>query len=243
MNFLIVEGFKDAAVKFASECGSCDVASTSANSSDASASSQDLLLDDASIVFIERRRRIRALLNEGKVDEAVCCINSVNPTLLDENAELFFELQQLKLIEFIRQQKIDEALEFAQQELAPLAEKNSHFLEELEKTLALLAFDLRAKENIVQLLDPTQRQRVATKVNEAMLEDAGVEKTSKLAHIFKMLSWAQKKLEEKVNFPVMKSFAMPDSCFLAEAASTSASSAVTHDEDGAQNNQSAAAAP
>lgn len=58
------------------------------------------------------------------------CVQSLilfrNPCLqiLDTNPELFFHLQQQRLIELIRQGKTEEALEFAQEELAPRGEEN-----------------------------------------------------------------------------------------------------------------------
>lgn len=44
--------------------------------------------------------------------------------ILDTNPQLFFHLQQQRLIELIRNGKIEEALEFAQEELAPRGEEN-----------------------------------------------------------------------------------------------------------------------
>jgi hypothetical protein len=44
--------------------------------------------------------------------------------ILDTNPQLYFHLQQQKLIELIRAGKINEALEFAQEELAPRGEEN-----------------------------------------------------------------------------------------------------------------------
>ena len=44
--------------------------------------------------------------------------------ILDTNASLFFALQQQRLIEYIRQGDIGEALEFATEELAPRGEEN-----------------------------------------------------------------------------------------------------------------------
>ena len=43
---------------------------------------------------------------------------------MDTNPRLFFHLQQQRLIELIRDGKIDEAIEFAQEELAPRGEEN-----------------------------------------------------------------------------------------------------------------------
>lgn len=44
--------------------------------------------------------------------------------ILDTNPQLFFHLQQQRLIELIRADKVEEALEFAQEELAPRGEEN-----------------------------------------------------------------------------------------------------------------------
>ena len=44
--------------------------------------------------------------------------------ILDTNPQLYFHLQQQKLVELIRVGKINEALEFAQEELAPRGEEN-----------------------------------------------------------------------------------------------------------------------
>ena len=51
--------------------------------------------------------------------------------ILEEKHELYFHLQQQRLIELIRQGKAEEALEFAQDTLAPQGEENPEFLEEL----------------------------------------------------------------------------------------------------------------
>ncbi len=44
--------------------------------------------------------------------------------ILDTNPQLFFHLQQQRLIELIRSGQVEEALEFAQEELAPRGEEN-----------------------------------------------------------------------------------------------------------------------
>jgi len=56
-----------------------------------------------------------------------CCLVQI----LEEQHALFFHLQQQRLIELIRQGKTEEALQFAQEYLAPHGEENEAFLEEL----------------------------------------------------------------------------------------------------------------
>lgn len=123
---------------------------------------------------------------------------------------MYFHLQQQRLIEYIRQGQIPQALEFAQEELAPRGEENPEFLSELERTMALLAFDtspesvalLQTTSNpVADLLHPSQRQRTASQVNAAILTSQSQDKDPKLPSLLKMLVWAQTELEEKYNFP------------------------------------------
>lgn len=51
-------------------------------------------------------------------------LHYLSSQILDTNPQLFFHLQQQRLIELIRAGKIEEALEFAQEELAPRGEEN-----------------------------------------------------------------------------------------------------------------------
>lgn len=61
---------------------------------------------------------------------SLCCYVTEAPKthsrlqILDTNPQLFFHLQQQRLIELIRNGKVEEALEFAQEELAPRGEEN-----------------------------------------------------------------------------------------------------------------------
>ena len=123
---------------------------------------------------------------------------------MDTNPKLFFHLQQQKLIELIRTGKINDAIEFAQEELAPRGEENPEFLEELERTMALLAFDDVQKSPVGDLLDHSQRQKTASELNAAILTAQCQEKDPKLPSLLKMLVCAQTQLYEKISFPKIK---------------------------------------
>lgn len=105
-------------------------------------------------------------------------MNDLNPEILDTNPRLFFRLQQQQLIELIRQGKIDDALQFAMEELAPRGEENKEFLEEIEKTMALLAFEDMEQSPVKELLDNVQRQSTASELNAAILESQCQEKST-----------------------------------------------------------------
>ena len=69
-------------------------------------------------------------------------------------------LQQQHLIELIRQQNIEGALTFAQTHMAERGEENPEILNELERTLALLAFEDPENSPFGDLLHLSQRQKV-----------------------------------------------------------------------------------
>ena len=68
--------------------------------------------------------------------------------------------QQQHLIELIREKDVQGALDFAQSHLAERGEENPEILSELERTLALLAFEDPLNSPFGELLHPAQRQKV-----------------------------------------------------------------------------------
>lgn len=69
-------------------------------------------------------------------------------------------LQQQHLIELIRLRETESALEFAQTQLAEQGEESRECLTEMERTLALLAFDNPEESPFGDLLNMMQRQKV-----------------------------------------------------------------------------------
>ena len=103
------------------------------------------------------------------------------------------------MIEYIRKGQVEEALEFAQQELAPRGEEDSEFLTELERTMALLAFDPlpTMPPSIAELLSPVQRMKTAGELNAAILESLGQWKEAKIASLLRLLAWGETMLDER----------------------------------------------
>lgn len=75
----------------------------------------------------------------------------------------FLCLQQQHLIELIRLRETEAALEFAQSQLAEQGEESRECLTEMERTLALLAFDNPEESPFGDLLNMMQRQKVGSK--------------------------------------------------------------------------------
>lgn len=110
------------------------------------------------------------------------------------------------MIELIRQGQIAEALQFAQDELAPRGEESPEFLAELERTMALLAFDPTslAPSAITDLLSPAQRMKTAGEVNAAILESFSQSKEVKLVQLLRLLCWGESMLGERADFPKVR---------------------------------------
>lgn len=155
------------------------------------------------LAAITDRMEIRRAVQSGNVEAAIEKVNDLDPEILEEHAELLFHLQQQRLIELIRKGAVDEALEFAQDQLAPQGEDNLSFLEELERTVALLVFQDPGASPMGDLLEPAQRARTASELNAAILASQSQAGKPKLPNLLKFLIWAQQELEAKADFPKM----------------------------------------
>lgn len=122
---------------------------------------------------------------------------------------MHFALLRLQLVELIRSCSsspdgdISPALEFATSQLAPRAPTNPQFLEDLERTLSLLIFPSEnLAPSLAPLVQPDLRKDIATKVNEAILQNQGAHKEARLRNLVKLRAWAEQKAREsKKNIP------------------------------------------
>ncbi|KMZ62858.1 putative Protein C20orf11 [Zostera marina] len=176
MNFFVTEGYVDAAEKFRME-------------------------SDIDLSTIMDRMAVKQAVQSGNMVDAIEKVNDLNPLILETNPHLYFHLQQQKLIELIREGKIAEALDFAQDELAARGQENQCLLEELEQTVALMAFEDAANCPVKQLMDMSQRQKTASEVNAAILTSQSHEKDPMLPSLLKKLIWVQNKLGEQASYP------------------------------------------
>uniref|UniRef100_A0A182P295 CTLH domain-containing protein n=1 Tax=Anopheles epiroticus TaxID=199890 RepID=A0A182P295_9DIPT len=167
MNYLVTEGFKEAAEKFQAESG---------------------VVPSVDLNSLDNRIQIREAVQNGFIQEATHLVNQLHPELLDNDRYLYFHLQQLHLIELIR---------------------NPEVLNELERTLALLAFEKPQNSPFADLLDHTHRQKVASELNAAILKMEQQEQSNpRVINILKLILWAQTELDKKnVKYPKMMDLA------------------------------------
>jgi glucose-induced degradation protein 8 len=123
--------------------------------------------------------------------------------ILDRDPSLHFALLRLQLVELIRSctsspgGDITPALNFARAQLAPRASSNHTFLEELEKTMALLVFPHDSLEpDLAAILDPSLRRAVADDVNHAMLERQARRSEAAILRLVKVRAWAENAMRQ-----------------------------------------------
>ncbi|CAF1174890.1 unnamed protein product [Rotaria magnacalcarata] len=177
INYLITEGFKEAAEIFAQEAG--------------------ITLNNVDLTSVDERLKIREAIENGKIQDAICLINKKAPELLDQNKQLAFHLKQQHLIELIRLNLIDEALTYAQTHLAEFAEDEIKMRQELEKTMALLVFDKPLESPYGYLMETSHRQIIANQINNALLVHQNQQSESDLSMLVKMVNYIEDKLDKK----------------------------------------------
>lgn len=147
---------------------------------------------------MDNRILIREAINNGKIQESINLVNQLHPELLDNDRYLYFHLQQLHLIELIREGKIEEALQFAQNKIAEAGETNPEVLNELERTLALLAFEKPQNSPFADLLEQTHRQKIASELNAAILRiEHKQNQNPRIQNILKLILWSQAELDKR----------------------------------------------
>ncbi|KKA28311.1 hypothetical protein TD95_003002, partial [Thielaviopsis punctulata] len=183
LDYLTREGYVDAASKF---CHEAD------------------LPYQHSLEEVKTRRRIQQAIHSGNIQEAIKSLNDIAPHILDNNAEIYFSLLRLQLIEMIRDCSAKgedpgcylPAVNFAQQNLAGRAVENPELLESLEKAMSLIVFPRsELTHELSALLDPKLRQDVANSVNKAILEYQELQGESAVRYLLKMRNWTVEKAE------------------------------------------------
>lgn len=87
--------------------------------------------------------------------------------------------------------------------MAEAGENSIEVRTELERTLALLAFERPQNSPFAELLDQSHRQRVASELNAAILKTENSDSTvPRITNLLKSILWAQNELDKNnINYP------------------------------------------
>lgn len=187
MDYLVREGFKEAAERFREEAG----------------------IEPARVFqsfdTMDTRIGVKQLIEEGEILKAIAAINLHYPEFLDLRGDIYFKLQQQHLIELIRQKRIEDCISYANDQ--ELQNTDPSKRSEIEKTMTLLAFSNPEESPYSNLMQIPRRLQLASEINDFILQDnTGEVEPSKprLVTLLKLLLWTQNQLERKrVIFPKM----------------------------------------
>ncbi|RDA85151.1 hypothetical protein CP532_1558, partial [Ophiocordyceps camponoti-leonardi (nom. inval.)] len=181
LDYLTMEGYPNAAAKFSKEAN---------------------LQPQQDSASIRTRQKIQNFIHSGDIQSAIETLNDLDPQILDDDKALHFSLLRLQLVELIRSCNADggdiaPALKFATEQLGPRAPTNPKFLEDLERTMALLLFPHdNLDPQLAALLHPDLRRDAADSVNRAILERQSARREAAIRHLVKMRAWAEAKARE-----------------------------------------------
>ncbi|KID88720.1 CTLH domain-containing protein [Metarhizium guizhouense ARSEF 977] len=182
LDYLTMEGYPNAAAKFSKEAN---------------------LQPHQDNASIRARQEIQNHIHSGSIQAAIEALNELDPEILDDDKALHFSLLRLQLVELIRSCNsaggdIGPALKFATEQLGPRAPTNPKFLEDLERTMALLLFPPDSLEpQLASLLDPELRRTAADSVNKAILEKQSARRAAAIRQLVKMRAWAENTARDK----------------------------------------------
>uniref|UniRef100_A0AAV1TJ72 CTLH domain-containing protein n=1 Tax=Peronospora matthiolae TaxID=2874970 RepID=A0AAV1TJ72_9STRA len=149
--------------------------------------------------MVQERMSVQQLLLDGRIQSARAKLVKMDPNLLQKDSAMDFLLVKQELLELIREQDIEEALQFAVKNLAPFGQMGPQFLHEIERTMSLLAFQNPSESPLGHLLEQSQRRQVADEVNSAILRSQVQEPEPMLSLMVQQFYYMEEQLEAKLD--------------------------------------------
>ncbi|CAD8057409.1 unnamed protein product [Paramecium sonneborni] len=177
LNFFIVEGYRDAAIEFSKEAG--------------------IQLSNKELDKMIERIEIKKNILNGEIDSALEKVSMSN------NKQILFKLKMQKLIELIKNNELDQAISYAQNQIIEFLKDQPHLIDETEKAMSLLAYKDLGKCPLSHLTQNSQRIKVASEVNQQLFQDSQGNEQAKLTILMKILQWAQEILNSKLEYPCL----------------------------------------
>jgi hypothetical protein len=142
------------------------------------------------------RMKVRRAIEDGQPDGAIDQVVDLNPEILEDRPDLLFRLKKQQFIELVSQGKSEDALEFAEQELAGRVDDDPALLQELESAMALLLFPDPFNNPLSYMLEPSYRKETADALNSAILSSETKDSTCRLPRLLSIMAWCQKECQK-----------------------------------------------
>ncbi|TDH67166.1 hypothetical protein CCR75_000078 [Bremia lactucae] len=149
--------------------------------------------------LVQERMSIQQLLLKGQIQEARSKLTSMDPEFFKKNCSMDFLLAKQELIELIRVHNIEEALQFAMKYLAPFGYKSPQFLNEIERTMSMVAFKNPSDSPLRHMFEQCQRRRVANDLNSAILRSQNQKLEPLLPSMVQHFQYMENQLKAKLS--------------------------------------------
>lgn len=183
MNFIVNKGLSDAAEALSSEC-------------DQTVPSKEKM------EIATFRTKLGRLLLAKKFDQAIESIKSQMPQL--NSVELFYRIKLLKMLHYIKREKLAKALLVAQNEIAQMdIIKEETLVEELKK-VSLLPFMMDMKDapaEYMRFLSDSFDTRQKKRIDKLIFTAVQQEEFQGFQRVFKQMRFSQTKLRQSIDFP------------------------------------------
>ena len=159
--------------------------------------------------LLNQRYLIRQLITTNQIEKAINEINLIDKKILEENKIIYFVLQRQILLNYIKDNKLQEALIFAKDTLLPLSQGDKFLFKELEKTMGLLAYENINEAPEKELITDKFLEKIATKMNLVILNYLSGNKmiNLNLDLLIKLTMYIQQELKKEISFPNITSLA------------------------------------
>jgi len=153
--------------------------------------------------LLNKRFLIRQLITSNKIEKAIEEINLLDKKILKENTIIYFVLQRQRLLKYIHENQLHEALKFAKDVLLPLTEGNDFLYKELEKTMCLLAYENLDDAAEKEILTDKFLEKIASNINLVILNyiSGGKMMNLNLELLIKLTMYVQGQLKNEMDFP------------------------------------------
>ena len=157
--------------------------------------------------LLNKRFLIRQLISSNKIEKAIEEINLIDKRILEENKIIFFVLQRQRLINYIQENNLNDALIFAQKTLLPLVEGDSFLYKELENAMGLMAYENISDAPEKEMIEDKFLEKIASKTNLVILNYLSKDKmiNLNLETLIKLMMFVQNELKNEIDFPQITS--------------------------------------
>lgn len=147
--------------------------------------------------FLIIRHNLRTLFLDGRIDDAINTLNEIDSNILDSDTFIYYFLNEHKAFEMIeREDDIETVIEFIENEIVPIVEREKMLLCYLEDLMENFVFrNIKIDE---------KRQEIANYVNKKLMQERDEE--CMLKTWVREVVEGEKNLDEKYVFPKFEKY-------------------------------------